>query len=82
MDTGLKRFARLVTPGIARNIAVLNEHLFGAPILGFPSQPIAALEQQDAFAGRSQVAGQGAATGPGTDDDNVIVSVAHAIFSQ
>jgi hypothetical protein len=33
MDTGLKRLAILVKPDVAGDVPILNEHLFGAPIL-------------------------------------------------
>ena len=82
VDAGLKGLAVLVTPSVAGDIAVLDEHLFGAPVLGFALQPVAALEQQDALARRSQVTGQRAAAGAAADDDDVIVSIAHEILSK
>jgi hypothetical protein len=60
------------------SLAVLDEDLFGAPVLGFPLQPVAALEQQDALARGSQVTGQRATAGAAADDD-VIVSIAYEI---
>ena len=81
VDAGLKRLAVLVTPNIAGDIAVLDKDLFGAPVLGFPFHPVAALEQQDPLARRSQVPYQRAAAGAAADDDDVIGTIAHKIVS-
>ena len=48
------------------------------PVLRLARQPVAALEQQDALAGRRQVAGERAAAGAGADDDHVVVSIQYS----
>jgi hypothetical protein len=81
VDAGLKGLAILVMPYVGGHIAVLDEHLFDAPVLGFPRQPVAAFQQQNALAHRCQMTGQRAAAGAAAYDDNVIVSIAHEISS-
>jgi hypothetical protein len=81
VDSRLERLAVLVTPSVAGDIAVLDEDLFGTPVLGFPFHPVAALKQQDTFAGGSQVPDQCAAASAAADDDDVIGRIAHEIAS-
>jgi hypothetical protein len=50
VNAGLKRRAVLVEPGLLGDVAVLDEHLFGAPVLLLTRQPSATLEQEDALA--------------------------------
>ena len=61
---------------------------FTAPMLGkklvstrLTRQPVAPLEQEDPLARRCEVPGEGAATGAGADDDDVVVAVAHVSSS-
>src|SRR5258708_40290834 len=77
VDTGLKGLAVLVLPDVSGDVAILDNHLFGTPILGLSRQPVAAFEQQDVLSQGSQMIGQRPAAGAAADDDDVIVSVAH-----
>src|SRR5207244_8511856 len=72
VDAGLEGLAVPVVPRLRGDVAVLHEDLFGHPVLRLARQPAAALEEQDAFAGRGQVMGQGAAAGAASDDDHVV----------
>src|SRR4029453_18961698 len=49
VDAGLEGVTVFVMPDITGNIAVLDEHLFGTPVLGFASEPVAAFEYEDAL---------------------------------
>ncbi len=77
VDAGLEGLAVPVVPRLRGDVAVLHEDLFGHPVLRLARQPPAALEEQDAFAGRGQVTSQSAAAGAASDDDHV-VGGAHA----
>ncbi len=46
----LERLVISVIPGIRRDVAVVDEHLPGRPILRLARQPVTALEQQNALA--------------------------------
>ena len=70
---GQERAALLVGPAAAVAIAVLDPHLGRVPILLLPAQVVAPLEDEDALAGGRQRVGQGAAAGPGPDDDEIEV---------
>ena len=48
---GAEGIAVLVDPLLAAEVALLEEHLLGVPVLGLAGQVTAALEQQDALAG-------------------------------
>ena len=73
MATGLEGLAVFVEPGILRDVAVLLEHRVGIPVLRFLGQPVAPLQHQHLQTCGSQMAGQGAATGPTADDHHVEV---------
>ncbi len=68
----LECLATAVVPGVRRDVAVVHEDVGGLPVLRFPGQPVAALQQQDPLARRRQVPGEGTAAGSGTDDDDVV----------
>src|SRR5262249_39455568 len=70
----LERLAVLVVPGVFGYITVLDEHLFGVPVLRFARHPAAAFEQQDLLAGRCQVISQRAAAGAAANDDDIVGS--------
>ena len=77
VDLRLERLAVLVVPGVGGDVAAVDEHVLGRPVLGFAGQPATPLEQQDALARRGEVPGQRAAAGTGADDDDVVVVGAH-----
>src|SRR4029453_8388061 len=62
------------------DVAVLDEHLFGVPVLLLAWQPVPALENQYAFARGSQVAGERTTSCPAADYDYVIL-IGHNITS-
>src|SRR6516162_5376700 len=49
VDAGLEGVTVCVMPDITGNIAVLDEHFFGAPVLGFAPEPVATFEYEDAL---------------------------------
>ena len=75
---GMQRLAVLVLPHLGGVVAVLQEHLRGAPVLLLARQESAALQDQDALAGLGQTMRDGAATRAGSDDDEVVVGGVHA----
>ena len=78
----LERLALGVVPGVGRDVAAVDEHVLGRPVLRLARQPVAPLEQQDPLARRCEVPGEGAASGAGADDDDVVVAVAHVSSSR
>src|SRR5215471_15101088 len=72
MHLRLERLALLVVPRVLRHVAVVDEHLFREPVLGFTRKPVAALEQQDPLARRGEVSSERPAAGPAADDDHVV----------
>src|SRR5260221_2850652 len=75
-------FAVAVVPGLARAIALFDEHRLRTPVLGFPGQAFSAFQDQDACAGPAKRKRDRSATDAGTDDDHVVRSLcrnAHAI---
>ena len=74
-----ERLGLRVVPAVRGDVAAVDEHVHGGPVLRLAGQPVAALEQQDALTRGSQVAGQRAAARPGSDDDHVVLSV-HAVL--
>ena len=50
VDARLERLVLVVVPGLLRHVPVLDEDLLRVPVLGFPGQPVAALEDQDPLA--------------------------------
>ena len=75
MHLRLKRFAASIEPGIGRDISVLLEDRCRIPVRRFALQPVAPLEQQNAFARRRELFGERAAAGAAADDDDVKVLV-------
>ena len=61
-----------VVPGVRRVVPAVDEHVGGVPVVRLARQPVAALQQQDPLARRGEVPGEGAATGAGADDDDVV----------
>ena len=74
VDLRLERLALVVVPGVLRDVAVVDEHVLGKPVLRLAREPVAALQQQDPLARRRQVPCERAAAGTGSDDDHVVVS--------
>ena len=70
----LERLCRVgVVPGVRRDVATVDEHVVHVPVLRLAREPVAALEQQDALARRSQVPDERAAAGAAADHDHVVV---------
>src|SRR3954452_3952004 len=74
VDPGLECLAALVVPGIRRHVPVLDEDLFGVPVLDLARQPVATLEDQDPLARRREVTGERPAACAAADDDHVVRS--------
>ena len=71
----LERLCRVrVVPGVRRDVAVVDEHVVHVPVLRLAREPVAALEQQDALARRSEVPDERAAAGAAADHDHVVVA--------
>ena len=70
----LEGLAVAVVPGVRRDVAVLDEHVRGGPVLRLARQPVAALEQQDPLARGSQMPRERAAARAAADDDHVVVA--------
>src|SRR5437667_8811976 len=69
--------AVLVEPGLLSVVMAFHVHELRVPVRLFARDEVAAFEDEDSFAGRRQMISQGAATGPGSDDDYVIVIFIH-----
>ena len=63
-----------VVPGVRRDVAIVDEHVPGGPVLRLARQPVAALEQQDPLARGSEMARERAAARAAADDDHVVVA--------
>jgi hypothetical protein len=72
-----ERRAVLVVPLLAGQVSLAEEHLAAVPVLRLARQVAAALEQQDALAGRREAPGERAAARARSDDDDVVVVVGH-----
>ncbi len=70
----LERLAVGVVPGVLGDVAVVDEHVVGGPVGRLAREPVTALEEQDALAGRRQVAHEGPAAGAAADHDDVVAS--------
>jgi hypothetical protein len=70
----LERLAVGVVPGVGRDVAVLDEHVLGEPVLRLAREPVAALEKQDALARGSELVNQRAAAGSAADHDHVVIA--------
>ena len=57
VHAGLESLAVLVAPGVLRCVAVCDEDFRGGPVFRLAREPAAALEDEDAFSGGSQVTG-------------------------
>ena len=68
-----------VVPGVLRDVAVVDEHVPGGPVLRLAREPVPALQQQDALARGSEAVHKRAAAGAAADDDDVVV--AHPLIS-
>ena len=77
----LEALAVVAVPGVGRDVAAVDEHVVGIPVLRLAGEPVAALQQQDALAGGRQLAGQRATARAGTDDDHVVAIHAHSSSS-
>src|SRR6266702_1030234 len=73
--------AVLVPPLFLRAVAALEHDRLSVPVLLLARHVVAALEQQDAFAGGSEAVGQRAAARAGADDDDVVVVHARLLRS-
>ena len=63
-----------VIPGVLRLVAPIDEYVLGPPVLRLAGEEVAALQQQDLLAGRSEPIHQSPATGPTADHDDVVVA--------
>src|SRR5499427_8975082 len=77
MDAGMESPAVLAVPGLLRLVFRLHEDGGRVPVVPLAWQEIAALEQQDAPAGRREPMGERAAPGTGADNDHVITLARH-----
>src|SRR4029453_6459901 len=57
VDLRLEGLALGVVPGVGGDVAVVDEHIRGGPVLRLAGQPAAPLQQQDALARGGQVPG-------------------------
>ena len=73
VDLRLKGCAVRVVPRLGRHVAVLHEHVLREPVLGLTWEPVAAFEQEDPLARRSQMPCERPAACTGADDDHVVV---------
>ena len=80
VDLGLERRAVGVVPGVGRDVPAVDEHRLGLPVLRLPRQEVAPLQQQDPLAGRGKRVGEGAASGPRPDDDDVVAIGHHPLL--
>ncbi len=71
MHLRLKRSTVAVVPGVRRDVAVFGEDCSRIPIQRFPLKPVAALENENAFARRSKMPGQRTTASAAADDDDV-----------
>jgi hypothetical protein len=62
-----------VEPELRCPIRALDEHGGGVPVVALARQVVAAFEQQDSLAGRSDAMGERAAACPRTDHDDVVM---------
>ena len=72
VDLRLERLPFGVIPGVLGYVLVVDEDVLREPVGGFAGEPVAPLEQQDPLPGRCQMAREGAAACPGSDDDDVV----------
>ena len=70
----LERLAVGVVPGVLGDVAVVDEHVVCGPVGRLTREPVTALEEQDALAGRRQVVDEGPAAGAAADHDDVVAS--------
>jgi len=68
----LEWLAVRVVPRVRRDVAVIDEHVGGGPVLRLARQPVAALQHEDALARGSEVPRERATTGATADDDHVV----------
>src|SRR5947209_14238742 len=73
VDPGMELAAVGAVPGLACLVAALDEDGVGAPVLELAREPVAALEQQDALAGRGELVHERAAARAGADHDDVVI---------
>ena len=77
VQAGVERLAGAAEPGLLRLIGAVDEDGLGVPVGAGARQVVAALEHQDALAGRGEIVGEGGATGPAADDDDVVMVIWH-----
>ena len=78
----LELLAVAVDPGVRRDVAAVHEHGLVRPVLRLACQPVAALEQQDALAGRGEAVRERAPAGAAADDDDVVGIHSYSSFSR
>src|SRR5690349_1335990 len=79
MQARPERRAGGAVPGLVGLIPRVDEHRFGVPVLALAGKIVAALEQQDALAGLSELPRHCGAARAGADDDD-IVALVHAMM--
>jgi hypothetical protein len=77
IGVGVQRLSVPVAPLLLGVVAALDVDRPGAPVLLFPGDVIAALEQQHPLSRRRQPMGQSSAARAGADDDDVVVVAVH-----
>src|SRR4030088_1443471 len=75
LDSWVESVAGLVMPGLVRAVLGVDEDRLRAPVVLLPSQPVAALEQQNSLARRSQPVGEAATAGRASHHDGVVLVV-------
>src|SRR6185437_14481160 len=77
MQAGMEALPVATVPGFLGLIFGVDEHLLGAPVIVFALEVVAAFEEQDPLARRSEPQRQGPAACARADDDHVVAAVAH-----
>ena len=72
VDLRLEALAVRIQPRVRRDVAAVDEHVAGAPVLRLAPEPVAALEQQDALSRGGEALDERAAAGPAPDHDHVV----------
>ena len=78
VQPGVELVTGTVLPDVGALVLAVDEHGLARPVGAFALQIVAALEDEDALAGRRQLERHRPAAGPRADDDDVVVPLADA----